>query len=409
MRVKILPRKCSNCGQCSLVICPGGDVQRTLQKGNCMGCGACLLACPEEALQLVEEPINISKQDSARKRKVYVNKIDVKVSGLIKDALNAAGIETCKFPPEKENKGVFMPCDTGGCWACAVLVDGNYALSCLTPLYENMQIQVLENPPPLRVVSGFGAHTVGGVGTPHQLKKLREPVEVVCFTHGCNLHCPQCQNYQMAFTAAGHLMESDETAQILMGLKGQYQVNRVALSGGESTLNREWLLEVIQAIRDRDKDVHIHIDTNGTILTTDYIDSLVRAGMTEVGVDLKALRTSTFMGITDLSDEKLAKKYLKTAWKSVKYITDHYSGVFLGLGIPYKLALISREEVEEMGYRISSINENVQVCLLDYRGEFRRKSLALPSFQEMMEIKDILNRTGLKTVIAQTPEGHIGP
>jgi pyruvate formate lyase activating enzyme len=213
----------------------------------------------------------------------------------------------------------------------------------------------------------------------------------------------------MAFTAAGHLMESDETAQILMGLKGQYQVNRVALSGGESTLNREWLLEVIQAIRDRDKDVHIHIDTNGTILTIDYIDSLVRAGMTEVGVDLKALRTSTFMGITDLSDEKLAKKYLKTAWKSVKYITDHYSGVFLGLGIPYNRALISREEVEEMGYRISSINENVQVCLLDYRGEFRRKSLALPSFQEMMEIKDILNRTGLKTVIAQTPEGHIGP
>jgi pyruvate formate lyase activating enzyme len=40
--------------------------------------------------------------------------------------------------------------------------------------------------------------------------------------------------------------------------------------------------------------------------------------MTEVGVDLKALRTSTFMAITGLSDEKIAETYLKTAWNSVK-------------------------------------------------------------------------------------------
>jgi hypothetical protein len=40
-----------------------------------------------------------------------------------------------------------------------------------------MQIRVLEKSPPLRVMSGFGAHTVGGVGTPHQLKKSMKPME----------------------------------------------------------------------------------------------------------------------------------------------------------------------------------------------------------------------------------------
>jgi pyruvate formate lyase activating enzyme len=83
--------------------------------------------------------------------------------------------------------------------------------------------------------------------------------------------------------------------------------------------------------------------------------------------------------------------------------------VFLGVGIPYNYDLISKEEVEKMGYHISSIDQDVQVCVLDYRGEFRRKDLVLPSFNEIMEIKDILNHTGLKTVFAQTAEGHVGP
>jgi pyruvate formate lyase activating enzyme len=195
-----------------------------MEEGRCIGCGACPIAYPEEALQEQKGSTSINKQDKSRKRRIYVDEIEVKASGLVKDALNAAGIETCKFPPRKCKKTVFMPCDIGGCWACAVLVDRRYALSCLTPLYENMQIRVLEKSPLLRVMSGFGAHTVGGVGTSHQLKKSMKPMEVVCFTHGCNLHCPQCQNYQIAFTAAGHLMESSESAQILMSLKGHIKL-----------------------------------------------------------------------------------------------------------------------------------------------------------------------------------------
>ena len=48
---------------------------------------------------------------------------------------------------------------------------------------------------PLRIISGFGAHTIGGVGTPYWLKRYNQPIEVACFTHGCNLRCSQCQNY----------------------------------------------------------------------------------------------------------------------------------------------------------------------------------------------------------------------
>lgn len=409
MKVSRNMDKCIHCRMCEMVLCPLGSAWKSLEEGRCIGCGACVIACPETAIIAIEDSLASSSEKT-----VYVNGQAITTSGFIKDALNEAGVEISAFPFKDSSRDInpviTMPCLSGGCWSFAVKVDGKYSLSCITPLYEGMKIELTNTMPPLRVVSGFGAHTVGGVGTPHQLKKSGEPIEIACFTHGCNLLCPQCQNYGMAFAAGGHLMEAEETAMILLGLQRQHQVDRIAISGGESTLNPQWLLELIKHIRKADSDVHIHVDTNGTVLTPPYIDALVKAGMTELGVDLKGIHTDTFQEITGLDDSKLADQYLKTSWAAVEYAISEYSDdLFLGIGIPYNKDLISMEEVEEMGRRIVNLKEDVQVCILDYRGEFRRKDLLLPSYSEMMEVKGILNETGLKTVIAQTPEGHIGP
>jgi pyruvate formate lyase activating enzyme len=213
----------------------------------------------------------------------------------------------------------------------------------------------------------------------------------------------------MAYTAGGHLLDSQETAQILLGLRDQYRVNRIALSGGECTLNPSWLLDVIKTIRLMNEDVKIHVDTNGTILNPDYIDKLIEVGMTEIGVDIKALNTSTFMRISGLDDVVLAKRYLQNSWNTIDYILKKELNVFLGVGIPYHPELISKDEMAEMGSYLADLNPQLQVSVLDYRGEFRRKTLIKPSFEDMMDIKYILNSSGLKKVIVQTSEGHIGP
>ena len=406
MKVKHVKERCTNCGICrDLVMCPLGSVRISVQSDSCVWCGSCVIACPNNAL--------VMENSEDVEYKVFLNGKKIKASGTIKDALIKAGIEISKFPIKnsEESEKFFIPCGCGACCACMVEVDGKVTTACLTPLFDEMTINTqVERDIPLREVSGFGVHSAGGVGTPHYLKSLGRPIEVAVFAHGCNLRCDQCQNYGVAFTASGNLLESIETAQILIGLKQQHNLDRIAISGGECTLNRKWLLDLINNIKIMDKNVNIHVDTNGTILTPDYIDDLIQKGMTDVGIDLKSLDPSTFRNITGLEDEKLAKKYLETSWSAVEYINSNYKDeVFMGIGIPYNKELISSEEIINMGSKIFNINPEIQISILDYRPEFRLKDIKRPLEYEMLELKSSLNDIGLKNVIVQTNDGYIGP
>ncbi|MEA1894441.1 MAG: radical SAM protein [Euryarchaeota archaeon] len=311
----------------------------------------------------------------------------------VSDALEFAGFS------------IYTPCGVGGCFACAVMIDSETKLACVTEAVGGMQIDTVGQSSPLRVVSGFAPHLVGGVGTPYALKSRTHSIEVTCFMHGCNYRCPQCQNHVMAFTG-GVAMTPETVAEMLARIKGVYQVERVAFSGGECTLNRKFLIESVKHLKRIDNGVRIHVDTNGSLLTSDYIDELVDVGMTDLGIDLKALSLDTFTRITAVSKD--AERYLKTAWNAVKYILDNHD-IFIGIGIPYNKALTSPEEIGAMGKEIAQMSADVQVSLLDYRPAFKRRDLTIPTAAEMAEMKNILNAAGLDNVIAQTGEGYIGP
>ncbi len=159
-----------------------------------------------------------------------------------------------------------------------------------------------------------------------------------------------------------------------------------------------------------DERVRIHVDTNATMLTEEYIDALAEAGMTDIGADLKGLNTVTFMRITGIEDTDIAERYQRTAWNAVEYLVRRYRDeIFIGVGIPYNPALIPKDEVALLGERLCRLDPRLQVCVLDYRPEFRRMDLARPTRSEMREIWEILHGTGLKTVLCQTASGYIGP
>jgi len=110
-------------------------------------------------------------------------------------------------------------------------------------------------------------------------------------------------------------------------------------------------------------------------------------------------------------DRKLAEQYLRNAWKITEYMVRRYypEALFVGIGIPYNPQLITLDEIREMGHRIAQIDPEVQVCLLDYFPTFRRLDMRTPSVEEMKRARETLLEAGLKTVLAQTPVGYIGP
>jgi pyruvate formate lyase activating enzyme len=331
----------------------------------------------------------------------------------VKRALELLGLEFGRSPNETK---IFAPCETGGCLACAMQIDGKLKPACVTPVRDGMTID-LELPKdyvPLRRVSGFQPHSVGGVGTPWLVKKSGQRyVEVACFAHGCNLRCPQCQNYMVTYDNVAPALTAFEAAAVLTAERNKYGVDRMAISGGEPTLNRAWLIRFFEELRrlNPDEEARLHLDTNATVLTPEFVDGLVEAGVTDVGPDLKGLRTETFMRITGIIDKRLAGRYLENSWSITEYIVDSYFPelLFVGVGIPYNKCFMTLEEIREMGERIADMTPEVQVCLLDYFPSFRRLDMERPSVAEMRKARETLLETGLKTVLAQTTTGHIGP
>jgi pyruvate formate lyase activating enzyme len=338
----------------------------------------------------------------------------------IKVALESLGIVFSRFPEPTHH---FAPCETGGCYACAVLIDNELRPSCHTAVRAGQEVftQVSDSIRPLRIVGWCQPHSVGGVGTPWSAKALDRfdgrYAEVACFAAGCNLRCRTCQNFSVTYNSAGAAVTPEHAAERLLKHALSVGVKRMAISGGEATLNRPWLLEFFSWLRNHaTSDYRLHLDTNATILTPNYIDALVEAGITDIGPDVKAVQLETFQIITGTVDPALAQQYLDCEWRAVKYIADNYypEVLFMGVGLPFNPAFYASSdamlaEIHEWGTQIADIDDQIQVTVLDYRPEFRRHDINRPSIEEMRAIKVHLEGIGLRSVIVQTASGHLPP
>ncbi|NVM01128.1 MAG: radical SAM protein [Candidatus Helarchaeota archaeon] len=400
--------KCKNCNFCTKIVkCPSSS--------DCIGCKACYLGCPFEA-------INKKEYKEWKLIGIHINDklfhVPEKIS--IKSALEYAGFKIARFPEEDD---VFAPCETGGCYSCSVFVSDKVVPSCHTPVKPNMKIS-LKLPVdymPKRIIRGFTPHSVGGVGTPYSLKRHVGYIEVACFSAGCNFRCRTCQNYDITYNSSISSMTPEDAASQLSIIRWRYGVKRMAISGGEATLNRPWLIQFFKHLKqlNPDKDARLHLDTNASILTEDYIDELIEVGVTDIGPDLKSFELDTFIKVTCVRDKNLAQKYLSTAWNAVKYIANNYypEKVFMGVGLPYNNFFYEntekmKNELLNWGENLANIDPNIQVCILDYRPEFRSRlihNFNIPTYEEMKGIKRLLEQTGLKCVTAQTRMGYLGP
>ena len=367
------PRDCLGCGFCTYYVrCPGGP-------GGCVGCGACLKGCPAGGRELVAvpgpEPVVPIRVDGRAH--------SVPVRSSLAGALALAGAaDACA-----------QGCGTGGCWSCAVIADGELVRPCCTGVRAGMEVvterAAVEALPPRRLVSFFPGH-------------LHASMSV--FTHGCNYGCGFCHNWEITFSSVGRSLTPAEAALATRRMTGAGGNRRTGISGGEPTLNRRWLVEYVRRLREDSPGVRVQVDTNGSLLTPDYIGELWEAGMTDISVDLKGLEPETFRTITGLDDPGTAESYLGRSWAAVEHIVADYAGrLHVAVAIPYHPAVISGEEVVAVGRRLGAMRRGLDVNLIVYQPAFRMRHVPGADPGKVAQLAAALGQTGVR-VWVQTGE-----
>jgi len=373
---------CIDCGFCDYYI-------RCSKVGSeCVGCGICIKGCPTGTRRMVSETAPVSAVS------IRVDGESHSVPGVmgLADALAAVG----------KRVDPLHCCETGGCGACAVVVNGRLSRPCCTGVSPDMEVvtdeQAIAEFPPMRVVSFFPGYF-------HASMSL--------FTHGCNYGCDFCHNWDLTFSSSDRALTPEQAVQATEYLIRQMQsrnprgrgVNqRTGISGGEPTLNRRWLVDYVTGLKVATPDVRVQLDTNASVLTEDYIDELFAAGMTDISPDLKGLSLETFQRITGVEDRDRAESYLQSSWKAVEYVLSQYDQrLHVAVAVPYHPDLIREDEVLAMSRKLAGMKRGLDVNLIVYQPAFRQRGARVVDHGVAENLVREMEATGL-TVWLQTGE-----
>ncbi len=185
------------------------------------------------------------------------------------------------------------------------------------------------------------------------LSELRPRVWITL--SGCNFRCKGC--FSIARDPVGEPMTIAQLINLVKNSSREYYGNKpleeVVITGGEPTLDREYLLELIAKLKEFVN--WIVLDTNGSFLDDAYLQELIEAGLAEVVFDLKAWDEKLHEWYTGYSNRRILEN-IKNAYGKVKIVvnTIYIPGIIDDREIEHIARFLAEiEDKEEIDYRIN--------------------------------------------------------
>lgn len=170
---------------------------------------------------------------------------------------------------------------------------------------------------------------------------------------GCNFSCRGC--FSNAREPTGKPLTVEELVKLTKKSSKKYYgrlPEEILITGGEPTIDKEYLIKLISKLN----FAHIILETNAYLLDKDYIQKLVKSGVKEFMVDLKALDDKKHKWYTGYSNKRILK--------NIKTIQENAKLIIKTLYIP---GLVEEDEIRKIAKYIASINPRIEYRINDFK------------------------------------------
>lgn len=216
---------------------------------------------------------------------------------------------------------------------------------------------------------------------------------------GCNFNCKGC--FAVAKEEVGRDLSVEQLVDLIKGSCAFFygdMVDNVQITGGEPTLDKDYLVSLIKGLRDLNVE-RIEISTNGFLLDKILIMELKHLKIDHIKLDIKAYTKQIHIDYTGKDNARVLK--------AVKLL--HRYNLSFYIRTIFTPQLMGFEEIEKIAEFISEVDKNIPYKIYQFAPEqLSGKISRSPTDEEMREAYSVAKRY-LKNVEYYTTETAYKP
>ena len=212
---------------------------------------------------------------------------------------------------------------------------------------------------------------------------------------GCNFDCKGC--FAIAKRDVGRKLSVEELIDLLtkscQRIYGKF-ANDVQMTGGEPTINIEYLLSLIRRLRELGVS-QIGLSTNGYLLDRSLVEELKFWGVNYIKLDVKAYSDQIHQWYTGRSNENVLR--------AVQLLSEYELNFYVRT--IYTPNIIESDEIEEIAKFLSQISRNISYKIYQFAPEHtKNESLRKSPTREQMLRASVIAKRYLDNMDSYTTE-----